>query len=98
MAGSPHHISPDQIQARIHAGVTAMENGDYLTAVNKFEAARALMAGIPRASLVKLELEYTPDQLDATIERVRRLARQQAGGGMIAQQPIQYTRGRVVDE
>jgi hypothetical protein len=93
MAGSPHDISPEQIQSRIHDGVAAMENGDYLTALNKFEAARVLMSAIPRMNLQKFEIEYTPDQLDATIDRVRRLANRQSSGGMITQQPIKYTRG-----
>lgn len=86
------HITAEHIQSRLIDAANAIEHEDYRTALNKFEAARALMAGVPRFVLAKSEVQYTPEQLDAQIERMRRLARIQNGGGHIVSQPTEFYR------
>ena len=83
------NITPQRIQERIEAAVNAMDAGDWAGALVKLETARTLMSGLPRFSLVKSEIEYTPEQLDAQIDRVRRLANRQAGSNDIVNRPVE---------
>jgi hypothetical protein len=87
-------ITPTDIQSRISSGVEAMDAGDYISALRFLEAARALMAGIPRFELERGgEVEWRPEQLDATIVQVRRMANQQQmranGGSDFVSQPVE---------
>ena len=89
-------ITAAGIQERIAAGVALMDIGDYVAAVNKFETARVMMSAIPSFMLgnPQTQISYSPEQLDATIDRVRRLANRQlqaqasasmGGGGIVSQ-------------
>lgn len=86
-------ITPEAIQTRIESGVTALDAADYSAALSHFEAAAALMAGVPDIKALENEIAWKPEQLDAVISRVRRLARKASGGGLIVQQPIERARG-----
>lgn len=82
-------ITASDIQTRIEDGVESLDSADYATALIKFEAAAALMAGVPEFKALENEVAWKPEQLDAVIERVRRLARKSASGaGKIIKQPI----------
>lgn len=87
-------ITAESIQQRINDGVHALDAGDYATALNKFEAAAALMVGVPTFKSVETEITWNAEQLSAVIERTRRLLHKQvAGGAKIIQQPIERIRG-----
>lgn len=93
-------ITAADIQGEIVAGITAMKAADYVVAVLHFESARALMSAIPAFMLgqPQSQVSYSPEQLDATIERVKRLARTQqqaaaaqvSGGGGIVSQATEF--------
>lgn len=92
------NITASDIQTRILDGVAAFESGDLETALTKLEAAQMLMGGIPRMALgsaaAKNEIEYTPEQLDAMIERVRNRVKTSRGGHLFYSTPVERTRTR----
>lgn len=87
-------ITAAEIQNEISTGVAYLKAGDYSNALIALVAAQALMAAVMDIKTLESEITWSAEQLDSSIERVRRLERRQAGasGGRITQQPIELDR------
>ena len=77
-----------QISAKVAEAVTAIEAGEYATALAKLLSAKALLVTLPRRSAKNgTELEYDAASIDTLIVEVRRL---RAAGGGVRQTQVEY--------
>lgn len=85
-----------QIDTKVAAAVTAMEAGDYSTALVKLLGAKALLSSLPsRSAKNGTELEYDAAAIDSLILEVKRMRGASHG---VVMTPVEYARTPNTDD